>query len=477
MTSRSTRCNHEATVTRRSIHDLANDLRTGRATARVLAERFLEQEATTRDTLHAFVHVDPDAVLAEADRADAELAAGLDRGPLHGILVGVKDITDVAGQPTRCGSSLYPDAPAERDAPVVTRLRDAGAVIAGKTTCHELACGVVSSPASNPWGTDRVPGGSSGGSGVAVATGLVPVALGSDTGGSIRIPASLCGTVGLKPTYGLVPVDGTEPLSSSLDHLGPLGATVADCALTLNVLAANGVDHTAGLETGVDGLTIGVLRDGPFAPAQPDVRDSFETAVETLRELGATVVPISIDELRFVLAIEFGLIPLEAFLHHQQSLRERPLDIDPAIRALLIGGAVSPLSIHRRAKQARRMVARAVLNAMESSRLDVLMAPTLPATAALKGVPEQDVGDGVMEHIGWSNVRTTAPFNVTGQPAVSVPSGFDAQGLPIGIQFAARPGRDLTALSVAAEFERAAGVPDLDDRRIVERRAMRAGES
>lgn len=465
-TCRSTRGDPDVIVARRSIRDLADDLRAGRATARAIAERFLEQEAATRDTLHAFVHVHPDLVLADADRADAELAAGRDRGPLHGIPVGIKDIIDVAGLPTRCGSRLYPATPVERDARVVSRLRAAGAVIAGKTTCHELACGVVSSPASNPWDTSRVPGGSSGGSGVAVAAGLVPVALGSDTGGSIRIPASLCGTVGHKPTYGLVPVDGSEPLSTSLDHLGPLGATVADCALTLNVLAADGVDYAAGLDADIDGLTIGVLRDGPFAPVQPDVRGSFDAAVETLRSVGATLIPVSIDELRFVLAVEFGLIPLEAFRYHEQSLRERPLDIDPAIRALLIGGAVSPLSIHRRAQRARRLVARAVLEAMRSHRLDVLMAPTLPATAALQDAPEQDIGDGLVEHIGWSNVRTTAPFNVTGQPAVSVPSGLDAQGLPIGIQFAALPGHDVAALSAAAAFERAASVPDLSGRNI-----------
>lgn len=447
-------------MARPSISDLASDLRAGSTTARAQAETFLEREAATRDPLHAFVHVDPELLLADADRADAELAAGWHRGPLHGILVGVKDIIDVAGYPSRCGSVLYPDSPARHDAPVISRLREAGAVIAGKTTCHELACGVVSAPASNPWDTSRVPGGSSGGSGVAVAAGLVPVALGSDTGGSIRIPASLCGTVGLKPTYGLVPVGGTEPLSISLDHLGPLGTTVADCAHTLTALAGDGVDYSAGLDSGAAGRRIGVLDDGPFSPMQPDVRDSFDGAVDLLRSLGAEPVRVTVDELRFVLAVEFGLIPLEAYRHHERALRERPMDIDASIRGLLIGGAVSPTSIHRRAAAARRKVARAVMQAMHTHRLDALVAPTLPATAAPKDSPDQDVGDGLVEHIGWSNVRTTAPFNVTGQPAVSVPSGFDTQGLPIGIQFAARPGSDALALSVAAAYERSAAMSD-----------------
>jgi aspartyl-tRNA(Asn)/glutamyl-tRNA(Gln) amidotransferase subunit A len=444
-------------MTRRSVTELGADLREGRITARRLAERFLEHEAATRHELHAFVDVRPELVLAEADRADRELGSGHDRGPLHGIPIGIKDITDVAGHPTRCGSPLYPDTPVGHDATAVSRLRDAGAVIAGKTTCHELACGVVSAPASNPCDTSRVPGGSSGGSGVAVAAGLVPVALGSDTGGSIRIPASLCGTVGLKPTYGLVPLTGTEPLSPSLDHLGPLGSTVADCAHALTALAGNGVDYAADLGTGVDGARIGVLDDGPFAPVHPDVQAAFDAAIDVLRSIGAEPVRVPVGALRLVPAVEFGLIPLEAFRHHERALRERPLDIDPAIRGLLIGGAVSPTSIHRRAAEARRLVTRAVLQAMHDHDVDVLVAPTLPATAAPKDAPDQDVGGGLVEHISWSNVRTTAPFNVTGQPAVSVPAGVDTHGLPIGIQFAARAGDDSRALAAAASFEAAAG--------------------
>ena len=230
----------------RSVAELGAALRSGAVTATQLAESFLVRESETDEYLHAFVAVDPSRLLAEAERADAELAAGTDRGPLHGIPVGIKDIIDVAGYATRCGSPLYPTTPVALDATVTAHLYRAGALVAGKTASHELACGVVTAPVSNPWNLDHVPGGSSGGSGAAVAAGLVPIGLGSDTGGSIRIPAALCGTVGIKPTYGLVSVKGVEPLSVSLDHLGPLGATVADCAHAMTAIVADGTDYAAG---------------------------------------------------------------------------------------------------------------------------------------------------------------------------------------------------------------------------------------
>jgi aspartyl-tRNA(Asn)/glutamyl-tRNA(Gln) amidotransferase subunit A len=437
----------------RTVAELSGALRSGEITSRWLAERFLDEEAACRDEFHPFVSVDPERVLDEADRADRERVEGRDRGPLHGILVGIKDIIDVEGYPTRGGSPLTSDDPAVTDATVVQRLRAAGAVIAGKTTTHELACGVVSAPASNPWDPGRVPGGSSGGSGVAVAAGLVPIALGSDTGGSIRIPAALCGTAGHKPTYGLVPVDGVMALSVSLDHLGPLGITVADCAIALDVLTGGGTGAMADLDGGIAGWRIGVLDSGPFAPMQDAVAAGLERSIAAGVELGATVETITIDELDHVLAVEFGIILGEAYELHRDALRDRPEDIDPAIRGLLIGGAVFPSPATNRAHAARTVIARAIAAAMDEHQLDVLLAPTLPATAAAKDHPEQPIGDGI-EHIGMSNVRTTAPFNVSGQPAVAVPCGFDANGLPVGVQLAARAGADAVALRAAHALER-----------------------
>lgn len=437
----------------RTVAELSAALRSGEVTARQIAERFIDEEAAARDVFHPFIAVDPERVLDEADAADRELTAGRDRGPLHGIPVGIKDIINVEHYPTRCGSPLTSPDAVGVDATVVQRLRSAGAVIAGKTTTHELACGVVSAPARNPWDPRRVPGGSSGGSGVAVAMGLVPIALGSDTGGSIRIPAALCGTVGHKPTYGLVPVDGVTPLSVSLDHLGPLGITVADCAIALDVLSGGATDTMSGLGDQIAGWRVGVVDSGPFAPVQDAVAAGLERSIEALRELGAIVEVIEIAELDHVLAAEFGIILGEAYDLHRDALRERPGDIDPAIRGLLIGGAVLPTSATNRAHAARQVIAAAIATAVDDHHLDVLIAPTLPATAAPIDDFEQVIGDG-LEHIGMSNVRTTAPFNVSGQPAVSVPCGFDANGLPVAVQLAARAGADGVALRAAHALER-----------------------
>lgn len=438
----------------RSATEFGRDLRSGAITATAAAEAFLAAEAASRDRLHSFVAVDAVRLLAEAQQADRDLAAGIDRGPLHGVLIGVKDIIDAAGYATRCGSPLYPSTPMDADAEVVTRLRAAGALVAGKTTTHELACGVVSAPASNPWDTAHIPGGSSGGSGAAVASGLVPIGLGSDTGGSIRIPAALCGVVGHKPTYGLVPMGGVHPLSRSLDHLGPLGATVADCALALNAIAGGAIDHARDLDTGVAGLRLGVITAAPFSPMQPDVAAAVDVAVEVLRSLGATCVEVTIPELAHTLAAEFGIIPAEAYEHHQAALRERAADIDPAIRSLVVAGAVLPASVFHRALAGRDRITAAIEHAMREHRLDGVLTPTLPATAAAKTTSEFEY-DGAHEPVAASYVRTTAPFNLSGQPATSVPCGFDRAGLPIGLQIATSTGADALALRIAAAYEHA----------------------
>ena len=451
-----------------TIPEAARALRSGRTTSRELTEASLAAAANLDADLSAFVVMDSDGALEAADRADEAIAAGRDLGPLMGVPVGIKDIVDVAGLPTRCGSPAYAATPATNDATLVRRLRRGGAVIVGKTTTHELACGVYSAPASNPWDLSRVPGGSSGGSAAAVAAGIVPMAIGSDTGGSIRIPASLCGTVGLKATYGRVSRAGVAALAWSLDHLGPLTATVEGCAAALEVLAGpDRFDPSAstravpryarGLDRGVDGLRIGVLGGAPLEPMQPDVAESFAAAADLLGGQGAAMVGVEVPDLEHGLAAEFGIVAPEAGAYHRQLLRRCPDLIDPGIRTLLVAGLMMEPEHYFKALQARRAIADAVGRVFVKNRLDALLTPTLPATAAPKGEDDFCFG-AVTEPVVMAYVRTTGPFNLSGLPALSVPAGFDRDGLPIGLQIAAAPFDEETALRIGASFESAVAV-------------------
>ena len=439
----------------RTIREAAGRLRSGSITSAELAAATLDAVDRLEGRLNAFALVDRQGASAAAEAADARLAGGGAAGLLTGVPAAVKDIVDMAGLPTRCGSAAYPDRPRPADAPVVSRLRAAGAVIVGKTTTHELACGVYSSPAANPWDTGRIPGGSSGGSGAAVSAGLVPIAVGSDTGGSIRIPAALCGVAGLKPTYGLAPAGGVEPLAWSLDHLGPLAASVEDCALTLEVLAGGG-DYTSGLAGGVRGMRIGVLAGPPFSPMAPDVEAAFGAAVGVLAGLGAAPVELDIPELEYTLEAEFALVGSEAAAHHRRLLRDRPGLIDPAIRQVFMAGTLMPASHYLKGCRAREAIRGAIRREMERRSLDLLASPTLPAAAVRPDQQEIELG-GKMESVNMAYVRTTAPFNLSGQPALSVPCGLDREGLPIGLQLAGRPFDEGTVLRAGAAYEAASG--------------------
>jgi len=450
------------------IGEAGRSLRSGRTTSREFTEASLAAAAALDGDLAAFVVLDPDGALEAADAADEAIAAGRDLGPLLGVPVAIKDIVDVAGLPTRCGSPAYPATPAATDATLVRRLRRGGAVIVGKTTTHELACGVYSPPVSNPWDLDRIPGGSSGGSGAAVAAGIVPMAVGSDTGGSIRIPASLCGTVGLKATYGRVSRAGVAALAWSLDHLGPLTSTVEGAAASLEVLAGpDPLDpsassrpvpqYSSGLDRGVEGLRIGVLFGPPLDPVQPDVAETFAASADLLGRQGAAMVGVEVPELEHGLAAEFGIVAPEAGAYHRDLVRSRPDRIDPGIRALLVAGLTLAPEHYFKALQARRAIADALRRVFIRNRLDALVTPTLPATAAPKDADDLWFGDSA-EPVTLAYVRTTGPFNLSGLPALSVPAGFDRNGLPIGLQVAAAPFDEEMVLRVGACFEAAAGI-------------------
>jgi aspartyl-tRNA(Asn)/glutamyl-tRNA(Gln) amidotransferase subunit A len=429
-----------------------------------LVESALERLGVVEPLLHAFVVVDEDGALREARWQD-----GRPGGPLRGIPIAIKDIFDVAGLRTGNGSVAYADAPrALTDATVVARLRASGAIVVGKTATHVLACGVYTPPTRNPWDLDRSPGGSSGGSAAAVAAGTVMGATGSDTGGSIRIPASHCGLVGVKPTYGRVSRAGALSLSWSLDHVGPLARTVEDAALLLSVLAGPDANDATTLDRpqlperlvdadgDVDGLRVGVLRGKPFEPFEPAVGLALDRALATLAAAGASVVEISLPELERTLPVEFAIVAAEAASYHEARIMHSPETIEDEVRTFFETGLLLPASVYLRAQRARRLMQESVAAAFEAGRLDALVAPTVPAAAQRHDQDEFEF-DGVRESVQNALVRTTAPFNLTGLPAVAVPTGIGPSGLPRSVQFAARPFDERTALRLARAVERAAG--------------------
>ena len=424
----------------------------------------------------------PSSILEPVSRVDQALGSmvvldpvGLERQcedfyedrQLAGMKIAVKDIIEVEGLPNRCGSALYgdPPPPSRSDAEVVARIRKAGGLVIGKSAAHELACGVYTPGTGNPWDLARSPGGSSGGSGAAVAAGLCDAALGSDTGGSIRIPASLCGIAGLKPTYGLVPKSGVEPLSWSLDHVGPLGKTVRDCALLLEVIAgAHESDPTSAtrasggyleqLDAGVAGLRIGVPTGFFMDPIDPQTQAAFLASVEVIRELGAEVTPVDVSYLAGSLEAEFAIVSPEAASYHHANLCRNPELIDPSIRAMLVAGAALPSSYYLRALRWRQVVADQMRETFVGNRLDALITPTVPAPAQLHD-QEEFAYPGGEEPVISSFVRTTAPFNLTGQPALSVPCGFTDGVLPVGLQVAGRPFAEDMVLRIGNAYEQA----------------------
>jgi aspartyl-tRNA(Asn)/glutamyl-tRNA(Gln) amidotransferase subunit A len=403
--------------------------------------------------------------MATAREADAELRSGHDRGPLHGIPIAIKDILDMAGVPTRCGSQVRADASAaEVDAEAVARLRAAGAVIVGKTVTHEFAGGVLSPPTRNPWDPSRIPGGSSGGSGTAVAAGSCLAALGTDTAGSIRIPAALCGVVGLKPTTGRVSTRGVFPLSWSLDTVGPLAKTVDDAMLVLNVILGdapetNGRGTTVPARAAGDTLRafrLGIPRPYFFDRLQPDVVAAVETAIALLADLGAEIIETPWPEARVASATGFVIVRPEMAAVHAEALRRAPERFGPVLRARLEAFSLFPARGYLRARQARSAVRGAMSKLFVAHRLDALVLPTVVTTATPVGQKTIPLPDGAEPiHAGFT--RLTMPFNTTGQPALSIPCGFDASGLPIGLQLVGAPRGDAELCSIGRLYEQAAG--------------------
>lgn len=444
-----------------SIAALAPRLRAGELSPVALLERYTERIAACDDRLQAFVCRN-DGARAEASRAGREIRAGRWRGPLHGVPIALKDNYLTADMPTTAGTSAPGIAFPRRESAVAARLRAAGAVILGKTRTHEFAWGNVTPPARNPWDTDRVPSGSSGGSGAAVAAGMCAAALGSDTGGSIRMPASVCGTVGLKPTFGRVSRDGIVPHSWSLDHAGPLTRTVGDAAILLGVLAGYDPadpacqdqpvpDYAGLLGRGLRGMRVGVCRNHFFDHNAPDVDAAVELAIEDLAAAGAQIVEFRIPRLRYGLAAIYAIELASSTAYHDASLRAGRVEhYTPDVRTLVEIGRFVTAPDYLKAEQLRSLLMNDFRDALQ--RVDVIVGPTMPITAWKAGQWTVDV-EGREESVLSASWRYTFPYNLTGLPAVSVPCGFDRLGLPIGLQIAGRPFDEATVLAVAHAYE------------------------
>lgn len=419
--------------------------------ARTALDRIRQHES-----LNAFQLVLAEEALESARAAEREIGAGRYRGPLHGVPVAVKDLLAMEGTPTTAGSRLF-EGWGGFDSAAVELLREAGAVIVGKTKLSELAYAPGSlnahyGPTCNPWNPKHDAGGSSSGSTAAVNAGIVYMGLGSDTGGSIRIPASNCGVVGLKPTFGRVSLYGAVPLSWSLDHLGPITRTVTDAALTLDALAGHdprdirtrqrpAQPYSASVDGGVRRLRVGVVRsdgrDGPLA--SPEVLQAWQAGLEALRAEGAELVEIDLPELEELRYASGAILSIEAGTYHRARLRDRLQELGPFPRARLLSGFAYGQLTYVQAQQ-RRSVLRGRLEAL-FERLDVISTPTMPDPA-----PELGVN---------SAVTYTSPFNCLGWPCITVPVGLAPGRLPIGLQLAARPWDEPTVLRAARAVEAA----------------------
>jgi aspartyl-tRNA(Asn)/glutamyl-tRNA(Gln) amidotransferase subunit A len=438
----------------------------GELTPTAVVEALLARIALQEDRVHAFIRVDAEGALAAAAQATREMAAGGPRGPLHGIPVGVKDIIDVAGLPTTCHSKLRLNHVPKADATVVARLRAAGAILMGKLSTHEFALGgpcfdLPFPPARNPWNLDHHPGGSSSGSGAGLAAGFFPLALGTDTGGSVRNPAGASGVVGLKPTYGLVPRTGVFPLSWTMDHVGPMARSVEDIALMTRAIAGHDAadagsavlpdwaDPLADLARGVEGLRIGFVRHFHEADLRgnPEVVAGLERVAAAFRDQGALVRDVTLPPLASFTVPQRVILIAEAYAIHRDMLREHAVDYAVLTRKGLLAGAFFSAEDVLQSQRLSRRLTAAVDDVFRD--VDVLLCVSSAEVAARIDEAEE-VARTYMLH-------ARAPFNMTGHPALGMMSGLSAAGLPMSMQLVGRHFEERTLLRAAAAWERAAG--------------------
>jgi aspartyl-tRNA(Asn)/glutamyl-tRNA(Gln) amidotransferase subunit A len=431
-----------------------------------LTQAVLGQIERLDPVLNAYITVDAEGALEAARKAEGQIAGGKYLGPLHGIPISLKDLYDTKGMLTTAGSKIMGDRIPDEDATSVAKLRAAGVIVVGKTNMHEFAFGsTTQNPhfggTRNPYVTDRIPGGSSGGSAAAVAADMCIASTGSDTGGSIRTPSALCGTVGLKPTYGRVSLYGIVPLAWSLDHVGPMTKCVRDAAIMLSAMAGyDAKDPTSAhekvpgfaraLKNDVKKLRIGIDPSFCFGGVDDEVAAAIRDALDLLQSLGARVVELTLPSIELTSVVESIIITTEAATYHEENLRNRGADYGDDVRGLLEGGSIFSAVQYIKAQRLRRMIQQEFAEAFK--KIDIFALPGAPIVAPPIGAETVSIG-GVETDVSMALLRFACPSNLTGLPAISIPCRLSRDGLPIGLQLVGRAFDEATVLRTAYTFE------------------------
>ncbi len=451
-----------------SAGDLSRLIRDRQVSPVEIIDAHLARIEATEPVLNSFITLLPERARAAARRAEDQIQSGNYLGTLHGIPVGLKDLFNTAGVRTTSGSRIFDNFIPAEDCTVAARFQRAGAILLGKLNMHQFAYGPTGENFDyghmhNPWNPELVTGGSSGGSGSAAAAGQCTITMGSDTGGSVRIPAALCGIVGLKPTYGLVSRAGLTPLSWCLDHPGPMVRTVEDAALTMNVIAGHDPkdqatsarpvpDYTAALTGSVAGLRIGVVREYFDAPLDAEVAATVRAALEQLAAMGASVTEVSFPLFAEAQAISGTILMSEAAAYHRDLLARDGDKITPSVRLRLEAGLFVTAADYLKAQQARARFNQEMARLFRE--VDLLAGPAEPITAPPILAAEVAIGDRTVG-VTAALTQYTRPYNISGVPAISVPCGFSRDGMPIGLQLAGKPFDEAAVLRAAHAYEQA----------------------
>lgn len=444
---------------------IAADVLGRRRSAREVAEAALKAAGAYQEQFHAFIRMTPDIARQQADEVDRRVKGGL-KMPLAGVPFAVKDLFDVQGLPTTYGSKVFAERIATATAVSIQKLVDAGAVLIGKLNLHECAFGFTGEnphfgDCKNPWDPSRIAGGSSSGSAVAVALNICPFTLGSDTGGSIRQPAALCGVTGLKPTYGRVSRTGGLPLSWTMDHVGPIARSAPDAALVTRVIAGHDPadesssrrpvpDYHAERTARIRGLRVGVMHQWFFESLDPEVAAAIANALQKFTDLGAVQVEVALPHLEEIVGAHRAIIFPEASAFHQPYLQNQSDRYGDDIRPLLQAGLFIPAVHYLDAQRARRVIRREWAKVFE--QIDVLVTPTTPMAATRFGQQVADLPGGPKPLVR-AYLDLTLPFNFTGHPAVSIPCGFTKSNLPIGMQLVGKPFAESMLFRFASQYQ------------------------